>query len=183
MRILLVFVLSFVHISIYGQISEMEFVAKNAYYISIDVNSTQNYPIMFDIILDRNDSLLVDTSSKQNFINGVLQNSIYVPRCWSSDVFIRLYGDTGVDIRSRFSNMLCDEMEKNGRKETIKLASGEMVSISYIALKGVFIQLDREVSFSCGLDQRDNPKVNEPCIPLAITEYDFTCNLSPIRIR
>ena len=155
----------------------MNFVVKDAYYISIDIDTKQNYPVMFDIILDKNDSLLVDTSSKQNFINGILQNSTYVPRSWSLDVFIKLYGDTGVDTKNRFSNLFYDEMEKNGRKETIKLTSGEMVRISYLALKGVFVQLNREVSFSCGLDQRDNPKVNKPCIPFAITEYEFTCNL------
>ncbi|MBR5989746.1 MAG: hypothetical protein IK003_09520 [Prevotella sp.] len=177
MRLLFIFIFSFANISIFGQINEMDFVVKNAYYISIDIDMKQNYPIMFDVILDKNDSLIVNTNSEQDFINNILQNTTYVPRCWSSGVFIKLYGDDGVDTINRFRNLFFDEMEKNGRKETLKLASGGMVNISYIGLKGVFVQLNKEISFSHGLDQKDNPKVINPCIPLAITEYILTNNL------
>ena len=155
----------------------MDFVAKNVYYISINIYSKDNYPTMFDVVLDKSDSLLVDTSNKHNFINGILHNSLYVPRMWSSDVFLKYYGDTAIDTENRFRNMFYDIMEKNGKKEEIKLASGETVKITYFELKGVFVLLDKEISFSLGLDQNDNPKVNRPCIPIAITEYEFTRHL------
>jgi hypothetical protein len=77
MRTFVVFFFYFVNISVYGQSFETNFVVKNAYYVSIDIETKQDYPIMFDILLDKNDSLLVDASNKHNFINGILQNSIY----------------------------------------------------------------------------------------------------------
>ena len=183
MRTFVVFFFYFVNISVYGQSFETNFVVKNAYYVSIDIDTKQDYPIMFDILLDKNDSLLVDASNKQNFINGILQNSLYIPRCWSLDAFVKIYGNAGVDTYSRFRNMFFNEMDKKGRKETIKLESGEMVSISYFAIKGVFVLLNKEVFFSYGLDQSDNPEVNKPCIPLAVTEYEETCSLSQNRIK
>ena len=82
MRTFVVFFFYFVNISVYWQSFETNFVVKNAYYVSIDIETKQDYPIMFNILLDKNDSLLVDASNKQNFINGILQNSIYIPRCW-----------------------------------------------------------------------------------------------------
>ncbi len=180
MRLLLMYLFAFVHINIYGQINEMKIVVKDIYYISINIYSNHNYPTMFDVVLNKNDSLLVDTSNKKNFINGILHNSSYVPRVWSSDVFIKYYGDTDFDTGNRFRNMFYELMEKNGKKEEIKLTSGEIVSITYFELKGVFVQLDKEISFSLGLDQNDNPKVNRPYIPFAITEYDFIYHL-PIK--
>ena len=78
----MVFFFYFVNISVYGQSFETNFVVKNVFYVSIDIETKQDYPIMFDILLDKNDSLLVDASNKQNFINGILQNYIYIPRCW-----------------------------------------------------------------------------------------------------
>ena len=172
MRVLLVFIITFVHINMHGQISVNNFFVKNVYYISIDIDSKYNYPIMFDVVLNKKDSLLIDTSSKTDFISRILHNSIYVPRCWSSDLFLKLYGETGIDTYNRFRNVFFDEMEKNGRKKTIKLTSGEIVNITYFELKGVFIQLDKEISFSYGLNKEDNPKVNSPFIPIAITEIN-----------
>ena len=158
----------------------MHLVVKNGYYISINIYPKNNYPTMFDIVLNKNDSILIDTSNKQNFINGILLNSLYVPRCWSSDVFLKYYGDTSIDTENRLSNLFFEIMEKNGKKEEIKLKSGEIVKITYFELKGVFVQLYKDISFSLGLSPNDNPKVNRPCVPFAITEYEFTCNL-PIK--
>lgn len=174
MRTLSVLILTFLYIGGFSQNCNMNFVVKDAYYITIDIDSEHNFSIMFDAILNKGDSLLIDTSNKHNFINGILSNSTYVPRCWSSDVFTSLYGDTGIATKSRFSNLFFDEIEKNGRKESLTLKSGEMVYISYIELKGIFVQLNKEISFSHGLDQRDNPKVCKPCIPFAVTEYVIT---------
>ena len=74
--------------------------------------------------------------------------------------------------------MFFDEMEKNGKSKIIKLASGEMAKITFLELKGVFVLLDKEISFSYGLNQEDYPQVNKPCIPIAITEYGSTNNLT-----
>ena len=180
MRTLFLLLFSFVQIGIFGQTNETDFVVKNAYYISIDIYSKNNYGIMFDVIMNQEDSLIVDTSNKQNFINGVLQNTTYVPRCWDSDVFRKIYGDTGIETKHNFSNMFFNEIEKKGRKDTLKLTSGEFVTVSYIKLKGIFVQLNKEISFSEGLTQEDNPKVSKPCIPFAITEYEPTRDM-PIK--
>ena len=183
MRTFVAFFFYFVSISVYGQLFEMNIVVKDAYYVSIDIDTKQDYPIMFDILLNKNDSLLVDASNKQNFINGILRNSIYIPRCWSLDPFVKLYGNSGVDTYNRFRNMFFYEIDKKGKKETVKLESGEMVSISYLAIKGIFVLLNKEVFFSYGLDQSDNLGANKPCIPLAVTEYEETCSLPQNRIK
>ena len=177
MRLLFISILALVHISMYGQVNVSGFVVKDAYYISIDINSKNNYPIMFDAVLNKKDSLLIDTSNKQNFITGILQNSIYVPRCWSHNVFLKLYGDSAIDTHNKFRNMFFDEMAKNGGKKIIELSSGDMAKITFIKLKGIFVQLDKEISFSYGLNQEDYPQVNKPCIPIAITEYESTNKL------
>ena len=176
MRLLFIYILALVHISMYGQVNVNDFIVKDVYYISIDISSNNNYPIMFDAVLNKNDSLLIDTNNKESFITGILQNSIYVPRCWSHDVFLKLYGDTAIDTHNKFRNMFFDEMAKNGKSKIIKLASGEMAKITFLELKGVFVLLDKEISFSYGLNQEDYPQVNKPCIPIAITEYGSTNN-------
>ena len=107
MRTFVVFFFYFVNISVYGQSFETNFVVKNAYYVSIDIKTKQDYPIMFDILLDKNDSLLVDASNKQNFINGILQNYIYIPRCW----FMLFFQKKEITIAvCDFIVYLCDEI-------------------------------------------------------------------------
>ena len=132
MRLLFIFIFSFANISIFGQINEMDFVVKNAYYISIDIDMKQNYPIMFDVILDKNDSLIVNTNSEQDFINNILQNTTYVPRCWSSGVFIKLYGDDGVDTINRFRNLFFswNIMNSKGIKKVKALEKGQICVLS-----------------------------------------------------
>lgn len=159
------------------QVSSLE--AKSVYYISIDINSNSGHPTMFDIILDNNDSLFLDIKDEHSFIKNALVNTVYVPRLWSYDVFRRYYND--IDVKDSFRNVFFDKLKKYGKKFTLTLKSGETVSISYFFLKGVFVQIKRQIVFSNGLNSEDNPKVSNPCIPFAMTEFNYVKDL-PVKI-
>ena len=51
MRLLFIYILALVHISMYGQVNVNDFVVKDVYYISIDISSNNNYPIIISVPL------------------------------------------------------------------------------------------------------------------------------------
>lgn len=170
MKSFLIILFSTVAVIASAQSKDNSLEVKDVYYISVDIYSSDNHPILFDILMEMNDTLLIDTINRQVFLSGILRSTKYVPRCWDYSVFQSYYNDKSGNTLTRLRNSVCELMETNSNKLYFKLGSGEHVYISFIEVKGVFCLLERQISFSKGLDIDEFPQISTSYVPLAISD-------------
>ena len=151
-------------------------VGGNYTYIDFDVSRENNWPIFFTAIT-KNDSIKVDLSDFDKFVESVLQSCDYVGSLM--DAYYAFYNLFGRSQRTydmcRFTlNDFYIKFEELERKTKLDLQTGEKVYVRYFDVSGIFMRVDKTV-FRFAADSNGLPKknwiMNEIYFP--ITGLDF----------
>ena len=117
-------------------------------YTCIDfyVDRKNNWPIFFEA-MTKNDSIKVDLSNFDKFVESVFQSCSYVGNSTSTywNIFYDLFGRSGQtdDICSLTVSEYGNKFKKFDRKTTLYLQTGEKVDVNYCDVWGIFARFGK----------------------------------------
>ena len=146
-------------------------------YIDFVATKPHQYPVFF-AALSSKDTIKIDRSNLKAFIKSIYSTCVYTPTSefayWKA--FERVFGRS-MRTYNCCTFFLCDFNEnskRHGQTMTIKLLTGEKITITYLRITGIFLSLDE--TFSSETITSIGPSADE-CgggnfiVPISMVDY------------
>lgn len=179
---LLVYVLS--HTICLAQNNTIVVAQKNV-YVTFSVFQADRYPLFFATIVQE-DSINIKVNNIDSLVSDLYSSKYYVPTTISAfqKSYEILFGGSErvYDICSLFISDFNEKCNIFQCENDFILNTGERVSVNYVGLYGVFLNLDRKYKSKCysslGVQRKDIP--DNILVPISIIDYykpNFRINL------
>lgn len=146
--------------------------AKDYCLLSFRISEANQYPVVFNVAIENADTIRLDTRTMDDLIESVFAEGYYVPETYHGflPTFFNIWGKTANTETecSMFVQNFFEMLDRYGESFSMKLDSGEDLSISYVRITGFTIVCNTEHSFSIGIDSKDYPNTEKTIIPISI---------------
>lgn len=159
-------------------------------FISIDIRSKTNYPIVMNGIVKNNNYITISRNNVDDFISNFYSQAYYVPNFLIYDnildLLIETIRDTTLVKYIGQGQKIMNLLTNLSRKKEITLKTGEHVFIEITQISGLFYCFDKTTvdlpTVSIDIDVNDVEAINFIYIPLRIDNYKKICKTRIERI-